>query len=136
MARTTSLLVGDIIDLDSGSSIDSIIEVANVIVTKHCTDTGFTVTELELIERYLAAHLYTFKYRRTIQEKVSTISDTFQHAEDLGFNSTEFGQTAMRLDWSGALAALDKSIKDGKKGLTVGLDWAGTENPDSIEESL
>jgi len=132
--RTTETLVGTIVELDDDTSIDSIITVANVIVTKHCTDTALTATELELIERYLTAHLYSLKYRRTVSEKVSTIADTFQHAEDLGFNSTEFGQTAMRLDWSGALATLDKSMKDGL-GRTVDLDWAGTENPDSIETS-
>lgn len=128
MARTDSAAVTALlVDVESGVSLTQFITVANLIVTKHCTDADFTTNELEVIERYVAAHLYTVSLPRTTQEKAGSVSISYQHAEDLGFNGSSYGQMAMRLDWSGALVALDNVSKKGLRR-SVDLTWLGIEN--------
>ena len=134
MARTTSTLVTNIlVDVESDVGLDQFITVANRIVTKQCTDSTFTTAELEYIERYLAAHLYTVSRPIAVHEGIAGgPSETKQHSENLGFDSSHFGQTAMRLDWSGKLASLNNRIKKGLRS-SVSLTWLGEENPASTE---
>jgi len=131
--RTTESAVQGIIEHDSGISLAPFIEAASAVVTKHCTDTGFTATELELIERWLAAHFYAVRDPRSVSEKAGSVSETRQNKVDLGFDVTHYGQMAMRLDWSGALASLNQQAKQGGR-VAVSLDWMGTKYEDMDDD--
>ena len=138
MPRTTAAAVQEILGeaYDSSYAVTNFITVANSVVTKHCTHTDFTAVELETIERYVAAHLYCVTHRRATQESIAGgPSESKQHVEALGLDATEFGGMAKLLDWSGALASLDQSIKKGLRR-TVSLSWAGKENDEASELEL
>ena len=130
MARTTAADVQGIVEVDATISLTPFITVANAVVTKHCVDDDFTAADLELIERYLAAYFYCLRDRRAVSETAKGVGQSLQHAEDLGFDANEYGQMAKRLDWSGALAALDVSSKSGLRR-TVELTWLGIPNDEA-----
>lgn len=124
--RTTSTAVEAIIEVDAGDDLTPFIEVANNIVTKNCTNEDLTAIDLELIERWLSAHCYAVMRARASEERASRgIGERFQSKVDLGFDVTHYGQQAMRVDWSGALSALNEQAKRGGK-ITVGATWIGT----------
>ena len=128
--RTTESAVGAIIDVDADIDLEPFIETANVLVTKHCVDTSFTAAELELIERWLSAHIYTVRDMIAMNERVGSVSAEYQSKVDLGFDSSHYGQMAMRLDWSGALAKLNEQIKKGRETGGPTITWGGTEEVD------
>lgn len=135
MARTTSEAVAAIIDVDSSIDLTPFITTANLLVTTHCAalNSDYTATELEEIERYLAAHLSTLIDPRPTQETAGKVSAWYQSKVDLGFATSHYGQMAMLLDWYGGLAALNERMKKGGKK-TVGISWLGTESETLDEE--
>ena len=131
MARTTSDQVEDIICLDSGISLIPFIETANALVTEICaaaTKSDGTLwhddTRLELIERWLSAHFYHIRDSEIQREQAGEVEAVYRSVVEIGFNNTHYGQMALRLDTSGALARLDKLIENGKS-VTVSLAWLG-----------
>ena len=131
MARTTADNVEAIIEIDSGISLTPFIEVANALVTEvasAATDSDgalvYDATRLELIERWLAAHFYHIRDPKASREEVDDVAATYRSAVEIGFNSTHYGQMAMRIDTNGGLSRLDNSIKSGKSN-TVSLSWLG-----------
>ena len=126
MARTTSAAVALIIEVDDSISLTSYIEAANALVTQHCTDTSFTTAQLELIERWLSAWAYALRDKRPVSNTARGVGESYQHVEALGFDANEYGQMAMRLDWSGALSSLNNSMKKGLRR-SVGISWVGKE---------
>jgi len=126
--RTTSASVSGIIEVDSAISLTPFIEAANAVVTQCCTGltTAYTATQLELIERWLSAHFYTVREMRVMSEKAGPVSERVQSKVDLGFDTSHYGQMAMRLDWHGGLASLNEQIKKGAI-TSVGITWLGTE---------
>ncbi len=126
MARTTSVLVQGIIETDAAISLDPFIEIANALVTEKCSADDYSSTRLELIERWLSAHFYTIRDMRAESEKAGSTSEKKQSKVDLGFDSSHYGQTAMRLDTAGELAGLNTSMK-GRGSQPVGVTWLGTE---------
>lgn len=130
MARTTAADVQGIVEVDASIGLTSFITVANAVVTKHCVDDDFTAAELELVERYLAAYFYCLRDRRATSETAEGIGQSLQHVEDLGFDANEYGQMAKRLDWSGALSALDRAAKGGLRR-ALEWTWGGVENDES-----
>jgi len=137
MARTTPTLVGGIIEWDSDSTkasyiaLTPFIDAANELVTECCGSNDYTITRLELIERWLSAHFFTVRDPRAESEKAGSVSEKFQSKVDLGFDTSHYGQMAMRLDTEGGLAALNEQIKKGKK-VTVGVTWLGTADPTDV----
>ena len=130
--RTTSVAVGLIIEVDSTISLTSFIEVANALVTEKCGDVDdYDATRLELIERWLSAHFYTIRDMRAEREEAGSVSEKKQSRVDLGFDTSHYGQMAMRIDTNGGLAALNEQIKKGKTG-SLTATWLGTENPNLI----
>jgi hypothetical protein len=139
MARTTKANIEEIIELDpevvpDDAAMASFITVANELVTECCTGdaaptVAYTDERLELIERYLAAHLYTNRDPRAVIEKVGPVGTTFQSRVDLGFDTSHYGQIAMRIDTNGGLAQLNEDMKKGKP--RVGVTWLGTK-PDDV----
>ena len=124
--RTTAGAVELIIEVDVTILLTSFIEAANNIVTQQCVHVDFTAATLELIERWLSAHFYTVRDMRAFQEQAGSVRQELQSAVNLGFDTSHYGQMAMRLDWSGALGALNEQIKKGVGG-SPGITWLGTE---------
>jgi hypothetical protein len=134
--RTTRALVAEIIELDASivptdASMLPFITLANELVTECCTgnngpDTAYSDDRLTLIETWLAAHFYTNRDPRVASETAGPVQSNYQSAVDLGFNTSHYGQAAMRLDTNGGLAKLNKdSINGGVTRLSV--TWLGTE---------
>ena len=124
--RTTDAAVKLIIEVDINISTTSFIEAANALVTQCCTNltTDYTDAHLELIERWLSAHMYTNRDMRASEERAGDVSQRLQSKVDLGFDTSHYGQMAMRLDYQGGLAALNEKIKKGQRA-TVSLTYLG-----------
>lgn len=125
--RTTVAAVGLIIEVDATISLTPFIETANALVTECCSADNYDSTRLELIERWLSAHLYTIRDMRAESEKAGSVSEKKQSKVDLGFDTSHYGQTAMRLDTEGGLAALNTRSKK-RSSQVVGITWLGTES--------
>ena len=133
MARTTDTAVGGIIEWDSDVTkaahvpLAPFIEAANALVTECCSTDDYDATRLELIERWLAAHFYTVREMRAEAEGAKGVTEKKQSKVDLGFDTSHYGQMAMRLDTVGGLAALNENTKRGRRPL-IGISWLGTED--------
>lgn len=127
-ARTTPAKVISILDsnYDGETLLDPKIEVASVLVDKvvACMSrkglTAHDATTLEMIERYLAAHLYLFHDKVMQSESKGRASGSFQGQTGMGLQSTDYGQMAITLDDSGCLQQLDLG-----KGPKASLKWGG-----------
>ena len=135
MARTTRAQVGQIIKLDpeiipDDAAMEPFITIANELVTERCTGdagptTAYNDERLELIERWLTAHFYTHRDPRATGEKAGSVGVTFQSKVGLGFDTSHYGQAAMRFDTNGSLAKLNNDMKKGKS--VASLTWLGTD---------
>lgn len=135
MARTTDSAVRGIIETVVTTSLTPFITAANELVTEICAPAGYSETRLELIERWLAAHFYTNLDPRAISEKISVISERFQSKVDLGLNTSHYGQTAMRLDTKGGLAAMNNKMNKATVVIDAGFTWLGTDYDELEDES-
>ena len=135
MARTTSTLVEGIIEVYTGITLTPFIDAANMLVTQCCTDLtdDYTAAELVQIETWLSAHFYTVKDMRAEMERAGTVQEKVQSKVDLGFDTSHYGQMAMRLDYYGGLAKLNEQIK---KGISKQLNftWVGTPKPTADDD--
>lgn len=114
--RTTEAQVAGIIELDANVSVTPFIETAAELVTEHCTDSNYSSTKLELIERYLSAHFYAVRVGVVRSEKAGDVSQDVFGKVDLYLAQTKYGQQAILLDSKGNLAALNKRMAKGRKG--------------------
>lgn len=129
MARTSDAAVRLILDDDSTISTAPFIEVANDLVTDVCSDSDYSATKLELIERWLSAHFYHIRDKAVASEKAGDVSQNFQYKLGLNLAVTMYGQQTMIIDTAGNLAALSKRAEAGKKA-GVGVTWMGTGDSD------
>jgi len=80
-----------------------------------------SAVELELIERWLAAHFYTVMDPLYRSKSTMGASGNFQRGQaNDGFETTDYGRQACMLDYSGMLRAI------GKRQVAGGY-WAGIE---------
>ena len=79
---------------------------------------------LELVERYLAAHLVMITSGQVTMEKVRSLQVQYGTLLDKGFGITHWGTTAMMLDTTGRLAAFNTRLMHG--GIGKQFFWAGT----------
>lgn len=114
--RTNNKLVEAVLgdNYNGTTNLTPFIDAANAIVNRVATcatDKGetLTATELELIERWLAAHLYAQMDPTYASKSTAGASASFHGQTAMGFDSTLYGQTATRLDFSGCLENLDKT---------------------------
>ena len=91
----------------------------------------YTTAQLELIERWLAAHFYAVENNQLAEDKVDVISETYQFKVGLNLNCTEYGQQALLLDVCGALANAQKTAIKGKAKDEV--TWLGTDPVDQTD---
>ncbi len=130
MARTTSALVEGIIENELSITLTPFIDAANTLVTRCCTDLtdDYTTAELVQIETWLSAHIFTVREGRAFREKAGSVSEEKQSRVDLGFDTSHYGQMAMRLDYHGGLAKLNEQIKKGQAKQLIAT-WVGTPKP-------
>ena len=130
--RVTAEDVQEIIEIDTAISLVPFIAAANAVVNAVCVAKGYSEEALTQIELWLSAHFYTIRDPRITSESAAGVGASYQHAEGLGFDSSSYGQMAKRLDYLGALAALDAQSKKGGK-VSVGLYWSGEYNANIAE---
>ena len=135
MARTTLALVEGIIEVYTGITLTPFITAANMLVTQCCTDLtdDYTTAELVIIETWLSAHFYTVKDMRAEMERAGSVQEKVQSKVDLGFDTSHYGQTAMRLDYHGGLGKLNEQIKKGEVK-QLNFTWVGTEKPTADDD--
>ena len=133
MPRTTSTLVKGILPEEPEVSLSPFIKAANKLVTRCCSpNTEYSDDDLQEIETWLAAHIYSQPNPQTVMEQAGSVQETFQNRIDLGLSNSRFGQFVLRLDWYGGLAALDNAVKVAVDPVpatkkTVSIGWLGTE---------
>jgi hypothetical protein len=134
MARTSDALVEDIIEVDSDISLTPFITVANSMVTQFCVDDDATnsAAQLILIETWLSAHFYCIRDKRAEQEKADVVSAKYQGKTDMYLDSSDYGQTAMQLDYTNGLSAMNKALKNGSTAVRAmgAVTWVGTDEED------
>ena len=126
MARTTESAVQGVLmsDWDGSTDLDTpFIAAANLFVTRvrACASAkGITLStdELEMIERYIAAHLYVMSDQNHASRTVNGVSETYQGQTGMRLEASKYGQTAMMLDPSGCAAGIGK-------GQRASMTWLG-----------
>jgi hypothetical protein len=127
MPRTDAALVQGILEdnYNGSTSLAPFIAAANAMTSRVNTVAvadGFVLSsaELELIERWLAAHFYAWGADKTrASVGVGRSNETYDGKTGMHLEATPYGQTAIALDFSGTLRA----INDG--AVNVGGFWAG-----------
>jgi hypothetical protein len=127
MARTTTALVAGIIEVDAAISLDPFIETASELVEEVCAIADYSVSRLELIERWLSAHFYAIRDPRATDEKAGSVGATYESKVDLNLALTRYGQQAMLLDTNGGLAALNAAMLKPSVSRTPSVAWLGTD---------
>lgn len=125
MARTTATLVQGILggDWDGSTSLDGYIATATAVADRlnDCADDkGYTLssTELELIERWLAAHFYTIMDPIYVKKRTERAEGHFQERSYL--------DATKMLDPSGCVNAV-------MSGVNAGMFWGGKNPSDQID---
>lgn len=119
MSRTTTNKVKSIVEVPANGAltdamIDGFIEDAALIVEEELASAGMTEARLELIERYLAAHMITVLTERggLTSSEVDGSKDTYSSFKDgAGLTMTRYGQMAIGFDSSGRLKLMASSAK-------------------------
>ena len=119
MARVTEAEVAVVVQLDEDSAIlTSAIGTATLIVDEAITSASVTEARKKQIELFLAAHFSELSAKdgplaaNTMGEATERYHDIYK----AGLRATRFGQQAIAIDNSGALATLaDQSENPGKK---------------------
>jgi len=139
MARVTASEVKEILETQLDDTIvDVFIIPANKLtdrVEAEDTESLLDATELKEIERWLAAHFTAIRDTRVSNEKAGSVSQGFQYKVDLNFNVTMYGQTALVLDVTGFLAALQKQAEDGQ-AVTASVSALGPVSSEDIQNGL
>lgn len=108
MAYTTEAAVAAVLAdfYDDNSTLTPYIEGANLLVVKVCVPEGYDTAQLEMIERWLAAHLYACRVGQLAAKAIGPARDVYNTKIGLSLTSTTYGQQALLFDTEGALAAL------------------------------
>jgi len=135
--RTDAAKVAGIIEVDASIDLAPFILTASAMVTAHCTGangptTAYDSDTLELIERWLSAHVYATRDPRYTQERADVVGASYQSSVALGLNNSHYGQQAMMLDWNGGLARLSNQMVTGKTPIRPRIFSAGNQPPVEI----
>jgi hypothetical protein len=93
--------------------VDAFIEAAHQIVEHNLSGSSLSTKLLVEIERYIAAHLITLRDPRVSSEGADGLSFRYQGTTGEGLRASHYGQTAITLDPTGTLAALDDKDRQG-----------------------
>lgn len=117
MARTNSDAVQALLlpggDYDGSSSLTPFIDTATIIVDRVearaiARNKTLSTTELEAIERWLAAHCYVQSNQTLSNKSTAGAGGSFHGQTGMYFEGSKYGQMAVNLDYSGCLLALGK----------------------------
>lgn len=129
--RTTATAVKAILlnqfDLSNDPSLTAFIDAAAIIIKRVETcdsDSILDEDDKEMIERWLAAHLYAHADQLMKSKTTGDASASFQGTTGMGLESTQYGQTAMTLDASGCLSEINRLDSQGGT-VTCGATWLG-----------
>lgn len=134
MARTSTTLVASVLGghYVAGSSPDlqAFIDTATLVISRMVTCAlakGITLStdELEMLERYLAAHYFSHADQMYQSKATNGASGSFQGQTGKGIESSQYGMTALQLDPSGCLSAITK-------GNRVSMFWGGKPSQDQL----
>lgn len=131
MPYTTQAQVATIIDVTPGDDLTAQIASADMLITRCCLASGYTTPELELIERYLAAHFYAIWQPRSQSEGAGSVQQTFTPVKaDFFLYATTYGSQAMTFDTAGNLAGMVNTLAKVKGPLPggpprFGVKWIG-----------
>ena len=138
MPRTSDSLVGEIIttgldDLGNKIPLAGFIQAANVLTSRvvNCASAKgvpLTAEEARVLETLLAAHFYAHRDQLYTSKSTMDASASFQGQFGMGLKSTQYGQTALSLDPSGCLSAIDARI-----GVRPTLTWLGKAPSEQID---
>lgn len=126
LSASVQAILGGHYDSDAATDLTPFIATANALTDQvdACdTDNVLDATELELIERYLAAHFYAHSDQIAKSRTTGDASISFQGTTGKGLDSTQYGQSAMLLDETGCLSKKNQQMINGKKKATV--TWMG-----------
>lgn len=135
MARTSEAQVRDVLlgayD-DVTHSLAPFIDAANSIVNKVATCASSkgdpqSAADLELLERWLAAHGYAMSNRPMDSTRTLSAGATFSGKTGMHLEATTYGQMALSLDHSGCLAAIASGAR---RSASVG--WLGKDRDDQL----
>lgn len=132
MARTSTTAVKNILrdvttieggDYDGVTDVQQYIDAATLVVDRVVTcavnkGLPLTAAELEMVERYLAAHFYAMSDQTYASRSTSGASGSFHGQTGMHLEATKYGQNAITIDPSGCLRAIGK-------GHTAGLTYVG-----------
>ena len=109
---------------DGKTDLAPFIDTANAAtgaVATCATNKGVSLSDtiLERIEAYLSAHFYGHADQFYSEKQTENASAKFQGETKTGYESTQYGQTAISLDTSGCLLTMSR----GQTTLTIG--WLG-----------
>lgn len=113
MPRTTAEAVIGIIELDDeADDLTPFIASAAILVDRAAAlDEPPSAVELEIVERWLAAHYYAVYRQRPASERAGPVSESKQYWVGSGLQTTMYGTQAMTLDSSGILAAANCNVR-------------------------
>jgi hypothetical protein len=133
--RTTKQAVLDVLQQDydylKSPSLQAYLDTAKVITDRVQTGAAgrnkpLTIDELERVECWLAAHYYCMADPTYKSKNTDGASASFQGQDGKYLEQTRYGQTALRIDWSGFLEAMDKRK-------VAGVIWLGKNPGDQID---
>lgn len=107
-ARNTQAEVRAIAEFEDSLTLTPFINLANRFTDSVCTDSSLTEAQLKDIELYLSAHFASLREQRIASEKAGPVSASYQYKVGYRLDATMFGQQAILLDTSGALAELNR----------------------------
>lgn len=107
MARVTITDVKQIITT-SMTDLTPFITAANLIVTEKLSSSDLGAATLAEIERWLAAHFVACKERQPTSIRIGETEESYNWNTNTGLLRTTYGQAAVALDTTGALAKLGK----------------------------
>lgn len=108
--RTSATAVLAIIETDlTEDQVQPFIETANIEINGALLSyvPAFTAAELEMIERWLAAHIIAIFDPRANKESADGLSFTYEGSTGEGLSGSKYGQQVKRLDRSGRLSSAD-----------------------------
>jgi hypothetical protein len=99
---------------------------ASFIVDDVCAPiASYDAVRLELIERWLSAHVWHQLQPRAEMERVDILQTSYKSWGGVGLDNSDYGQMVKRLDTAGALAQLDEQSNSGKTKGKIGALWLG-----------
>ena len=110
MPRVTAAEVKQVFDTSlEDDRLVPFIAQADLIIDEELVGRDLSDARLKLISQHLSAHYASLALdRRADQEGVAGATITYQGRTGMGFNATQYGQTALELDNSGRLRYLMK----------------------------